>query len=273
MSDDFSGQSPDQSLDQPPGQSGSNPWSPAGWLADARLAIGFFTLLPVPTVSGRLADSARAFPLAGLIIGALGALCYLVAIEIGLSGLLAAILALAAIVLMTGALHEDGLADFGDMLGTRGGPKARLAAMRNSRIGGFGVLALGFVTAIKVAAIIDLGEPGIVAAALVSAHICSRGVLPLIMRSLPLARADGLAHQAGRPSAGGARLSLGLSLVLAALVAGPGAAVVAIIAALIAAFLVAEIARRRIGGYTGDVLGAAQQLAELAILVNLVALS
>ena len=252
---------------------GASAWRPAGWLNDARIAIGFFTRLPVPEADGPLAGAARAFPVAGLVIGAVGALCYLIAVQIGLSSLLAALLTLAAVILVTGALHEDGLADYCDMLGARGGPEAKLAAMRDSRIGCYGVLALGFSTAIKAASIIDLGAPDVVAAALVSAHLSSRGVLPLVMRSLPLARTEGVASDAGKPTSAGARLSLGLSLVLMALVAGPGAAVVGLIAALVAAFLVAEAARRQIGGYTGDVLGAAQQLAELAVLINLVAIS
>jgi len=211
--------------------------------------------------------------MAGLVVGALGALVYVIAMESGLSGLLAALLGLATMVLVTGGLHEDGLADFCDMLGTRGDIEARLAVMRDSRIGCYGVLGLGFSVAIKAAAIVDLGTPDLVAAALVSAHIASRGVLPLVMRSFSLARTDGLGVSAGRPTSNGARLSLGLALLLMALAIGPGAAIVAMIAALVAAFLVAEAGGRLIGGYTGDVLGAAQQLAELAVLINLVAMS
>lgn len=250
-----------------------NPLNPKGWIDDWRLALGFFTRLPIGGGPGSLAGAARAFPLAGAIIGSFGGFVYLLAIQVGLSTLLAALLTLAALVLITGALHEDGLADFCDMLGARGDAAAKLAVMRDSRIGSYGVLALGFSTAIKTAAMVDLGTPDAVAAALVCAHLCSRGALPLAMRSLPLARADGLAHAVGQPSAMGARLSLALSLVIAALVVGPGPGIVAVLAALVAVFVVCESARRQIGGVTGDVLGGGQQVAEFAVLVNLAALA
>jgi adenosylcobinamide-GDP ribazoletransferase len=248
-------------------------WNPLAWVEDSRLALSFFTRLPVWAAPRPLASAARAFPIAGAVIGALGAMVYLVAIQLGLSTLLGALIAIAALACITGALHEDGLADFCDMLGARGDREAKLAVMRDSRIGTYGVLALGFFTAIKTAAIADLGTPDLVASALVCAHLTSRGSLPLAMRSLPLARSDGLAFAAGQPSAWGARLSLGIGLLLAALVVGPGAGLVAAIAALAGVFLVGEVARRQVGGLTGDALGCGQQLGELAVLVNLAALT
>lgn len=263
--------------DQPPGTESSrlepSPWDPAAWVRDMRLATGFFTRLPVSTPSGSLGEAARAFPIAGLAVGAIGAAVYLLAFELGLSGLLAALLALSATVIATGALHEDGLADFADMLGVRGDRDRKLSIMRDSRIGSFGTLALGLTAAIKVAAIIDLGAPGAVAGALIAAHVSARATLPLVMRSLPLAKSSGLAADSGRPSASGTRWALVLALIISALACSPICAIVALISAIAAAFIVAEVARRQIGGYTGDVLGAAEQFAELAILVNIVTLS
>jgi adenosylcobinamide-GDP ribazoletransferase len=247
-------------------------WHPGQWWREVRLALGFFTRLPLKAPSGSIAEAARAFPIAGAVIGLTGALVYLLAAEIGLSGLLAALLAVAATVVAGGALHEDGLADFADMLGVRGGRERKLAVMRDSRIGSYGVLALGFATAIKVAALVGLGDPWLVAGALVAAHACGRATLPILMRSLPLARAEGLAAAAGRPSATATYQGLGIALLLSAFACGPGAALVSLVVAVVAAFLVSQVARRQIGGYTGDVLGAAQEAAQLAVFVNLVAL-
>ncbi len=248
-----------------------------GWLRDLRLALGFFTRLPVKAPAGagpgQLAQAAPAFPLAGLAIGLIGSGIYLLAMELGLSGLLAALLAVAATVIAGGALHEDGLADFADMLGVRGDRERKLSVMRDSRIGSYGTLALGFSVAIKVSALVGLGEPRLVAGALIAAQVMGRAVLPVIMRSLPLARGNGLAADAGKPSNAGMYQALGLGLLIAAFACGPGSALVSLVVALVAAYLVAEIARRQIGGYTGDVLGAAQEIAQLAILINIVSLA
>jgi len=260
-------------------QNASKPgWHPGQWWREFRLALGFFTRLPLkapPGLSegGPIAEAARAFPVAGAVVGLIGSLIYLLAVELGLSGLLAALLAVAATVIVGGALHEDGLADFADMLGVRGDRERKLAVMRDSRIGSYGVLALGFSTAIKVSALVGLGDPWLVAGALITAHACGRATLPIIMRSLPLARANGLAVDAGKPSAAATYQGIGVALLISAFACGPGAALVSVVVAIVAAFLISEVARRQIGGYTGDVLGAAQEAAQLAIFVNLVSLA
>jgi adenosylcobinamide-GDP ribazoletransferase len=248
-------------------------WHPGQWWREFRLAIGFFTRLPLKSPAGQVAEAARAFPIAGAIVGLIGSGIYLLAMEVGLSGLLAALLAVAATVIVGGALHEDGLADFADMLGVRGDRDRKLSVMRDSRIGSYGVLALGFSTAIKVGALVSLGDPRTVAGALITAHVCGRAVLPIIMRSLSLARATGLAVEAGKPSAAATYQTLGVALLISAFACGPGAALVSLVVAIVAAFLVSEVARRQIGGYTGDVLGAAQEIAQLAILINIVSLT
>jgi adenosylcobinamide-GDP ribazoletransferase len=220
-----------------------------------------------------LAGAARAFPLAGLVVGLAGGLTYWIAVRIGLSALLAALLAVAATGALTGALHEDGWADFADGLGTRGDRARKLAAMKDSHIGSFGVLALIFAISIKVVALATLHAPDRVITALVAAHVLGRAVLPLAMRSLPLANAQGLAAMAGRPSAAGVYAALGLGLGLAFFAVFLPAALVAGVAAIVAMALVGAIARRQFGGYTGDVLGAMEQAAEVAVLINLVSLA
>lgn len=259
------------------------------WWRDLFLVLSFFTQLPVgflapklpepapgtesATPQARLAEAARAFPLAGLVVGLAGGLAYWIAVKIGLSGLLAAFLAVAATAALTGALHEDGWADFADGLGCRGDRIRKLSAMKDSHIGSFGVLALIFATGVKTVAIAQLYTPDRVVTALVAAHVLSRAVLPLAMRSLPLATAQGLAVMAGRPTAQGVYVALGLGFAIAFFAVFLPAAVVAMIVAVVAAALVGAIAKRQFGGYTGDVLGAIQQVAEIAVLVNLVSLA
>lgn len=262
------------------------------WWRDLFLALSFFTRLPVGfmapkmpeplagTTGGtesaapqfRLGEASRAFPLAGLVIGLAGGLAYWIAVQIGLSGLLAALLAVAATAALTGALHEDGWADFADGLGCRGDRIRKLSAMKDSHIGSFGVLALIFGTGVKTVALAQLQTPDNVVTALVAAHVLARAVLPLAMRSLPLATAQGLAVMAGRPSAQGVYVSLGLGLVITFFAVFLPAAIVALIVAIVATALVGAIAKRQFGGYTGDVLGAIEQVAEIAVLINLVSL-
>jgi adenosylcobinamide-GDP ribazoletransferase len=264
----------------------------SSWRRDLFLVLAFFTRLPVgrlapataepppvvstaepPTPQARLAAAARAFPLVGLVIGLVGGLVYWIAVRIGLSGLLAALLAVAATGALTGALHEDGWADFADGLGARGDRARKLAAMKDSHIGSFGVLALIFATAIKVVAVATLGAPDRVVTALVASHVLARAVLPLAMRSFPLATTEGLAAMAGRPTAQGVYSALGIGLVIAFFAVFLPAAIVALIAAIVAALLIGQIAKRQFGGYTGDVLGAIEQVAEIAVLINLVSLA
>ncbi len=259
------------------------------WSRDIFLALSFFTRLPVGFLAPktpepapaaepvplqlRLGEAARAFPLAGLVIGLAGGLAYWIAVKIGLSGLLAAFLAVAATAALTGALHEDGWADFADGLGARGDRIRKLSAMKDSHIGSFGVLALIFATGVKTVAIAQLYTPDRVATALVAAHVLSRAVLPLAMRSLPLATTQGLAVMAGRPTAQGAYVALGLGFIITFFAVFLPAAIVALIVAVVAAALVGAIAKKQFGGYTGDVLGAIEQVAEIAVLINLVSLA
>ncbi|HEX4570376.1 MAG TPA: adenosylcobinamide-GDP ribazoletransferase [Dongiaceae bacterium] len=238
-------------------------------LGELRLAIGFLTRLPVVGAAGDLASAGWAFPLAGLLVGAISSLAYWFAIWLGLTALIAAALAVAAGVLATGALHEDGLADFADGLGVRGGPSEKLAAMRASGIGSFGVLALIFGVLLRVLALAALIGPAGVGPALIGAHTGARALLPWAMRA-PLARADGLAVSAGRPGPGPAFAALLIGLVILILAVGFSRGVIAALASLLG-LAILPLAHRRLGGITGDVLGAIEQLAEIAILLSLVA--
>jgi adenosylcobinamide-GDP ribazoletransferase len=238
-------------------------------LADLHLAALFLTRLPLPALdrveAGGLARAMTAFPVVGAAIGAAAGLVFVVGDAV-LPSVVAALLAVLAGILATGALHEDGLADSADGLGARGDRERRLEVMRDSRTGAFGVVALMFSVLLRVACVAEAPSGWAGLGALVAAAALSRGLIPALMQVLPPARADGLGAGAGTPDISVAAIAAGLGLIFTFAGLGTGAAVATVCAGLAVA-AVAALARRLLGGYTGDVLGAAQQAAEIAILV------
>jgi adenosylcobinamide-GDP ribazoletransferase len=244
------------------------------WLDDLRTAAAFLTRLPVPYPLGAMpqnfARAYRMFPIVGALIGGAVGLFYYGLRWTGVPDLAAVALALGASALLTGALHEDGLADVADGFGGGREPAAKLAIMRDSRIGTYGVLILlvSFVT--RASALAALPD-GLVVQCLIATHALARGVLPGIAMNLPFARQDGLAVSAGQPDFATAATAGAFAVAIALLALPWSAAFYAALLAVAAAIGMAWLARRQIGGQTGDVLGAAEQVAETAILVLLAA--
>ena len=239
-----------------------------GWLADLRGAFGLLTRLPLGG-PGRGAAGCWAWPVAGAVVGALAALAGWGALALGFPPGWAAALVLAVQAMLTGGLHEDGLADtFDGLMGGRD-PARRLEIMRDSRIGSFGAMALLLVALARWSALVVLLP--VAPLAVVGVAALSRAGLPVLMAALPPARPDGLSRLVGRPNAwqaGAAVLVAGL-LALAVL---PGLPVL-LLAGAAALFALGRWAQARIGGQTGDILGAAQQLTEALSLGILVAAS
>ncbi len=251
---------------------GGRPGRPAGWWAELTAAIGFLTRLPVASLAhgadGLVARSFAVFPLVGAGIGAAGGAVFWGAAAAGLSPLTGAVLAIAFQVWLTRALHEDGLADFADGIGATD-PARRLAIMRDSRLGVFGGLALVLGVGLRVAAVAEIAAPRDALIALVAAGALSRAAMVALVGMLGPAVESGLAAAVGRPARARLVLAGGLALaVTGALIAWPWA-VAAAMAAALAATAVGRLAARRLGGYTGDVLGTAQQVAEIAVLLVL----
>ncbi|CAN7330668.1 adenosylcobinamide-GDP ribazoletransferase [Phenylobacterium sp. LjRoot219] len=240
-------------------------------------AAQFLTRLPLPGPRAwndeLLARSARYFPLVGLLVGGLCAAVFLIARQVWPTGVLPAVLASAAGALVTGAFHEDGLADTADGLGGGQSPEQRLAIMKDSRLGTYGALALGLVLAAKVAAVGELAAGWAAAGAIVAAHALGRAAAVGAMRLLPYA-ADPAASKL-KPVARDVRgyeVAIAVAIGLAPLVFLPAqVAVVGLLLGAIAALWPALAARRLIGGYTGDVLGAIEQAFETAFLLGVVA--
>lgn len=239
---------------------------------EARMALAVLTRLPVgrfPRTVPTMGASAWAWPLAGALVGAPAAAAWSLALAAGVPALPAAAMALAILALATGALHEDGLADLADGLGGGRDRDHRLEIMRDSRIGSHGALALGLCLLLRAGALASLGQcTG--AWALVGLAAASRAALPPALFLMPPARGDGLGRAAG--GVDGARVVVAVALgvgLLAACV--PGAALPALVAMTLAGTALAAFAARRLGGQTGDVLGALQQTCEAAGWVALAA--
>jgi len=234
------------------------------------IAAGLLTRLPLGAPSaadGAIAAAGWAFPLVGAGIGTLAAIAFVIAESLGLSALPAALLTVAAGIALTGALHEDGLADTADGLGGGRSRADKLAIMRDSRHGTFGILALVLSVALRAAALAQIGDPLHAGLALIAAHAAARGTLPPIMRLFSPARADGLAATAGRPSLPVAMAAAAIGVMIALTMLGPWAGAVALILTAGATALAALLAWQQIGGYTGDILGCCQQLGEIIMLL------
>jgi adenosylcobinamide-GDP ribazoletransferase len=243
-----------------------------------RLAVTLLTVVPLPAgradgtaPSRRLAGAAMCWaPGVGLLVGAAGAGVLWLASHPGRTGpLLAAVLAVAAMAALTGGLHLDGLADLADGLGSRRPADAALAIMKKSDIGPFGVVTLVLVLLVQVAALARAETAGRGVVAVVAAAVTARLALTLACRrGVPAARGSGL----GALVAGSVRPAVAAILVVAAVAAAAALGwifAIAVGAGLVASLLVTALAVRRLGGITGDVLGAAAEItAAVCLLVT-----
>ena len=232
-----------------------------------RRAWAFLTRLPGgahPRDDRELGRSVPWFPVVGAVIGGLSGAVYWV-LHGPLGALIAAVLAVAASAAATGAFHEDGLADTADALGGTTRPR-RLEIMKDSRVGTFGVLALVLSTLVRVFAVSSLA-PLDSLIALVVAHTLGRATAVATMGVAPAASSTGLGHSytAHLPRAWTAAVVIASSAAAAGL-GLPGA--VALAAAAAGAAIVCLMAYRAFGGTTGDVLGAIEQVGEMAVLVS-----
>lgn len=241
-------------------------------LSDLALALVFLTRLPWPGALDATRPVGRvawAFPLIGAALGGLAGLVWLVAASLALPTALAAGVVVAVLALVTGGLHEDGLADSADGLASGRLGAAALAIMRDSRVGAHGVLAMLLAVGLKWGAV-AAWPPATVFAALIALHAWARALMLLPVWIAGPAASDGLGA-AGAFAWREAALALALAAAvgLLALPAPVFLAMAAVSGLVVGGF--GWLAKRRIGGYTGDVLGASEQLAETAGAVTLVA--
>ncbi|MFZ5708141.1 MAG: adenosylcobinamide-GDP ribazoletransferase [Pseudomonadota bacterium] len=229
---------------------------------EARLAFMLLTRLPVGKLrdpAPSLAEAQWAYPLVGLVVGIVTWAVLHGAIAIGIGPYAAALAAIAATILVTGGLHQDGLADFVDGIGGGRDRTHCLEIMRDSRIGSYGVVALILAVGTSAAALGDIAGYLTLATALTIA-VSSRLAMLAVLLALPAARGDGLGFSAAAglrmACVPGAMLVTGLTLTMG------WSALVVIITAAVATCIIAVLAVRHIGGQTGDVLGAVQAVSE-----------
>lgn len=233
---------------------------------ELRLAFMLLSRLPAGRIDGEapaMTAASWAWPVVGAAVGLIGALACGFGLWIGLPPAMAAVLAIAAGALATGAMHEDGLADLADGFGGGQDRARKLEIMRDSRIGAYGVVALILVLAFRTMGVATLAEAGSAVVALIGLAAASRAVLPAALVLMPAARMDGLGRSAVGHDPMPAIVAAGIGF-LCLLPLGPGTAVLTALAMSVAALIVAGIAMRQIGGQTGDVMGAMQQIAEIA---------
>ncbi|HEY8880468.1 MAG TPA: adenosylcobinamide-GDP ribazoletransferase [Roseateles sp.] len=242
------------------------------------VALQFLTRLPVRLIRFEpawLNDCVRHFPLVGALVGAVGAAVLVGAVQLW-PAWVAALLALAATVALTGGFHEDGLADTFDALGGAVSREKALSIMKDSRIGSYGALALGLSLLLRAALLAVLATRPLMGAiaALIVSHSLARTAAVGVMVSLPYggdvehAKAKPLALAVAPRNFGIALAWCGLlGLALAAAGVQPLRWVAALAAAAAVALLMRHWLRSRLGGYTGDGLGATEQLAEIAVLL------
>jgi adenosylcobinamide-GDP ribazoletransferase len=241
--------------------------------AELAAAFGLLTRLPAwRWVEGADAvDPAKAvwaYPVVGAVAGCLGGGAFWLAWAAGIPAAPAAFWSLAALVLLTGALHEDGLADTADGFGGGDNRQRKLDIMRDSRIGSFGAIALLLSLALRGSAIASMAGPRDVAVALVVSGMLGRGGMLVVLLAARPARPDGLAAALRGVSAGTA--AFGIAIAVVAAWALLGAASWGVLAAtLVCSLGLAWLARAQVGGYTGDVLGATEVVGECVVLTLL----
>ena len=247
------------------------------WLDDCRLSVMFLTRLPIGPEAAlpapALASAMRAFPVAGLLIGAIVGAALVLASWLGAPASLAALLAVAVGLGLTGALHEDGLGDVADGFGGGATAERKLEIMRDSQIGSYGVLALIVAVALKSVAVAALAtqSPGLALAVILAAAAVSRVAPAGLLHLLAPARQDGMSAAAGRPGRATVLQALALATLLSTIVLAPISLLFGLILAPLAGIAgmlaMAWLAQGQIGGQTGDVAGASQLVSETFILI------
>jgi adenosylcobinamide-GDP ribazoletransferase len=248
-------------------------------IEELRSATVFLTRLP-PRMIGATAtaipdfrQAARVFPVVGALVGLAGGVVLVIASALGLPAWVAAGLAVATTVIVTGGLHEDGLADTADSLGGATIEK-KLAIMDDSRVGTYGALALVFSVLLRVGALAAIVVAGPVRAlfVLMAAEAVSRGAMVRLWHDLPAARTGGLSNDAGVPDQNAMLMAIALAAVIAVIfalpVVGLWPTILAGVLAIGGAYATIRVIARTLGGRTGDTLGACQQVAAAAFLIG-----
>ena len=233
------------------------------------LAVGFLSRIPVPAdpdfSEDKLNGASRYFPLVGILVAGVSALVFVGAAALFGNQLIAVLLAMVASILLTGAFHEDGFADSCDGFGGGWTPEDVLRIMKDSRIGTYGGVGLILVLSLKAAALFAMATPAILISALFWAHVVSRWLSVSYLLDLHYVRGEGKSKPLASTMPLSHWLWSGLPILALFVFTDSPALIPLCLALLVFRFAFAAYLRRRIGGYTGDALGAAQQVAEIIV--------
>lgn len=239
----------------------------ASVLSDFWRAMALLSRVPLPPVGDfravLIARSVWCWPLVGLVLAGLALLPAMLVDFLTGNPLVYAIFAIAAMVLLSGAMHEDGIADCADGFGGGMDRDRKLEIMRDSTVGTYAVVMLILTLGLRlvlITAAADIGQAGIL---FLIMAVISRAAMPVVMRILPPARDNGLGKGAGRPGWLPVLIGFAIASAIVLVLGGIGAMFAVIVGVMIAILIVAMVARSQIGGQTGDVLGATQICAEL----------
>lgn len=243
------------------------------WREDLYIAFAFLTRLPLPAPESvdqaAFTRALRLSPVVGSFVGAIAGSFYWLGLSYNLSSFISALIGVGVAALLTGGLHEDGLSDTIDGLSGGWTRERRLEIMSDSHIGAHGVFALILVTLLRAGCMAQLANPGTVMAALIAAGALSRAIMYGAMGLLPRAKEEGLAHIAGQPLPRQVAVAAALGFALAVLAVPFDLGVSALLAATIGGAGTGVLAKWKIGGKTGDILGAIQVISEIFALICL----
>jgi adenosylcobinamide-GDP ribazoletransferase len=251
-------------------------------IAETARALAFLTRLPMPNsffengTHNEATQSAGYYPAAGIVIGLFGGAALVVTGLLHIPPSLSAAIAIITVIILTGALHEDGLGDIADGFGGGANKERRLEIMKDSRLGTYGVIAVISSLLLRVTALAAiLQASGIIAAcfAMIAASAASRGAMVWMWSDLPSARMDGVSGRLGKPHENAVSIAaitgLGSALIFGVLGSGFIAATIAIALSVTIMIGFQKLCLKMIGGQTGDTLGACQQLVETTMLIGL----
>ena len=245
-------------------------------ISDFWRALALLSRVPVRGIEDFRAEviarSVWSWPLVGLVLAGFAMLPAMLVYYLTANVLIFAIVALACMVLLTGSMHEDGLADCADGFGGGFERARKLEIMRDSHIGTYGVVALLLCFVLRLTLLSAAADAGQAAILFLVMAITSRAAVPAVMHILPPARADGLGKGAGTPSVTMVGLGVGLAAILCLVLSGVYVTIAVLVGGLLAVGLVASLAKWQIGGQTGDVLGATQIVTELFVGIAFIAI-
>lgn len=244
-------------------------------ITDFWRALALLSRIPVAGITDfrpqAIAKSVWTWPLVGLLLAGFAVLPAMLAFHLTENLAVFVLVALAGMVLLTGAMHEDGMADCADGFGGGFERSRKLEIMRDSYIGTYGVVALILCFGLRLTLLYQAAEIGQAVALFLILAITSRAAMPIVMYVLPPARKDGLGKGAGKPPVTMVALGLLIAMTLSFVLSGPGATIAVLVGVFLATLLVVGVAKWQIGGQTGDVLGATQIMTELLVGIAFVA--